>query len=90
MQSEIEFPKRARRAQTACARQRIWTSRRGRFQVIESKSLFGLGTVYYAIDRGGDTPGLLGSAKFHFRHRTREAAERACAKAAKRQLTTAH
>lgn len=66
----LSWSKRARRDQTLTAKRRTWRSACGRYLVQESNSLFGLPTVYYAIDVFGPT--LLG------RHRRRSGAEKRC------------
>jgi hypothetical protein len=68
----LDFVRRARVQLTDCARRRIWLSRCGEYRVVESRSLFGLPTVYYAqIQQGGCWDVLS-------RHRKRGRAERAC------------
>ncbi len=70
------FPKRARIETNDCARRRIWTARDRSVRVVESRSLFGLPTVYYVqplqyADDGTPVWGLAST------HRKRIAAFRA-------------
>lgn len=45
----MNFVTRARREVNQCATRRIWRSRDGGYRVVESKSLYGLPTVFYAM-----------------------------------------
>jgi len=79
----VDFVTRARVEQNAAARRRIWRSRDNRYRVVESKSLYGLPTTYYAMVYVG-----LDACQWDVisKHRKKARAVRACEQhAAKRQ-----
>lgn len=71
----VEFPRRPRRETTETSRRRIWPSRCGRFRVVEARSLYGLSTVFYAMERV-DLPAC--TWDILSRHRKRRPALAAC------------
>jgi len=68
----MDFARTPRRDTTLCAKRRHWYSRDKRYRVTESRSLFGLPTIYYALVLDGACWSIIS------RHRTREAAQEAC------------
>lgn len=74
MAETIKFKKRARRDTTATARRRIWDDLDRSYRIIETVSLLGLPTIYYAMLRDR----AHGGWSIISRHRKRSRAIRAC------------
>lgn len=80
MRRKMQWNRRPKHEQTMVGYKRTWTSRCGRYRVEEITPLGGLGRCYYALvaDTGRGHLQWDFVDPQHRRHRSRQAAERAC------------
>jgi hypothetical protein len=73
MNTQVQWKARPRTEVTEVARRRIWESRCGQYRVVNSRSLYGLPDVFYAMRRMGPS-----SWAIIRRHRKRRPAFLSC------------